>query len=480
MRPSDHMQDYLDQICGQVRWKKAHPVIRKELQDHLQDQAQAFEDEGNTPEKAAEMAVREMGDPVMLGTQFDRCYRPGFNWPILLTTLILIALGLIARMMMYSYTGNWFSVGDIVISLLISAGIVLTVLKIDYTILSKTWLIYGLYVAGMLLFGLLSFSHGRWMLLLSYYKITAVPIVSASLIYRFRDGNYLRVMMCFALVLFPLMAAYGLFAPVLWGMLTALVIFAAALFTGVFENIRHRILTLLLLIFPFPAAVGWVLLTVPDHRLADRFATLFPRTDPQGYGYVGMLIRNALSQAKWIGPMDNFSELLLPTSGVDHLLTWLICRFGWISLAIVLALIGLIAAFGIRVYRRQTGLLSRLLLIGIYAAWGAQASSSLLVGLGVIYTFSYPFPFFGGNMALIFNAVLLGFLLSVCQMGTLGSAMENRPFEKVELLRMYQFDGTMIRLEISKNRILLEHKQKPNNDVAMKLKERRENQQFNR
>ena len=57
MRPSDRMQDYLDQICGQVRWKKAHGAIRKELQDHLQDQAQAFEDEGNTPEKAAEMAV---------------------------------------------------------------------------------------------------------------------------------------------------------------------------------------------------------------------------------------------------------------------------------------------------------------------------------------------------------------------------------------------------------------------------------------
>ena len=100
MLPSDHMKEYLDEIFSQVRWKKAHGVIRKELEDHLSDQAQAFEDEGNTPEKAAEMAVREMGDPVMLGTQFDRCYRPGFNWPILLTTLLLIILGMIARTMM--------------------------------------------------------------------------------------------------------------------------------------------------------------------------------------------------------------------------------------------------------------------------------------------------------------------------------------------------------------------------------------------
>jgi len=437
MLPSDHMKEYLDEICSQVRWKKAHGVIRKELQDHLQDQAQAFEEAGNSPEKAVEMAVREMGDPIMLGTQFDRCYRPGFNWPILLTTLLLIILGMIARTMMYSYTGNWSSGWNIVISLLIGAGIVLTVLKIDYTILSKTWLIYGIYVVGTIIFGLLNFTHGRWVLLLSYYKIVAVPIVSVSLIYRFRDGNYLRVIMCFALVLLPLMMTYGLFAPVLWSLFTVLVIFASALFTGVFENIKHRILTLLTLLFPFPAAVAWVLLTVPEHRLVDRFISLFPHTNPQGYGYVGMLIRNALSQAKWIGPMENFSELLLPTSGVDYLLTWLICRFGWICLAVVLALIGLIVVLGIRVYRRQTGLISRLLLIGIYSAWGTQAASSLLVGLGAIYTFSYPFPFFGGNMALIFNSVLLGFLLSVCQMGTLGNQITTHPCFTVSRFRVH-------------------------------------------
>ena len=422
---SEKITEYLEQVCGQVRWHKAHSVIRRELEDHLLDQAQAFEDEGHSPEKAAEMAVLEMGDPVMIGTQFDRSYRPQFHWPILVTALFLIGFVLLARTMMYAQNGMLTPISDTLFALLISAGVLLTVLKIDYTILSRTWLIYGGYLTGLVLFWLLSLSHGRWVLLLSYYKITVAPLVCASLAYHYRNGGLVRLYLCLLLCFVPLAFALGLMGPLLWGAMTFSVVLIVALTSGAFPKVMLRGFVIFGLGTMFPSCYAAVLMLLPEDRLALRMNVFFPQRDPEGYGYLGMMVREALSQAKWFGSAENFSEIVLPVSGVDYLLTWTICRFGWICLVGALLLLCMIAVFGIRMYRRQHGVLARMVLAGVYSVWGAQAISSLLVNLGFCTMFSYPFPFFGGNVALIFNSVLLGLLLSVCQMGTLGTALAN-------------------------------------------------------
>ena len=40
MASFDEIQQYCDTVCGQIRWKKAKPLIEKELKDHLYDQKQ--------------------------------------------------------------------------------------------------------------------------------------------------------------------------------------------------------------------------------------------------------------------------------------------------------------------------------------------------------------------------------------------------------------------------------------------------------
>ena len=73
MQEHKTIQSFLDVVAEQIRWKRARPVVTAELERHLEDQRDAFAEEGL--ENAEELAVEEMGDPVSVGTELDRARR---------------------------------------------------------------------------------------------------------------------------------------------------------------------------------------------------------------------------------------------------------------------------------------------------------------------------------------------------------------------------------------------------------------------
>lgn len=38
MNVSDAFHRYAEKVCEQIRWKKAHPAVAQEIEDHLTDQ----------------------------------------------------------------------------------------------------------------------------------------------------------------------------------------------------------------------------------------------------------------------------------------------------------------------------------------------------------------------------------------------------------------------------------------------------------
>ena len=59
--------DFITKTLEQIRWKKAHDSVRKELSDHIEDQKNAFLDMNMDENEAEERAVQEMGDPMDVG-----------------------------------------------------------------------------------------------------------------------------------------------------------------------------------------------------------------------------------------------------------------------------------------------------------------------------------------------------------------------------------------------------------------------------
>ena len=56
-------EEYLSAVEEQIRCKKVRPMVRRELEDHIQDQRDAYISEGKIGREAEKLAVCQMGIP---------------------------------------------------------------------------------------------------------------------------------------------------------------------------------------------------------------------------------------------------------------------------------------------------------------------------------------------------------------------------------------------------------------------------------
>ena len=61
------MEEYLETLLEQIRCKKAHDLVRREIEGHMEEQISENMAEGMTRKEAVEAAVKVMGDPVATG-----------------------------------------------------------------------------------------------------------------------------------------------------------------------------------------------------------------------------------------------------------------------------------------------------------------------------------------------------------------------------------------------------------------------------
>ena len=89
-------QRYMEILSGQIRCKRAVPLVTKELEAHIEEQKADFLAEGMSESEAEELSVREMGDPVEVGIQMDGIHRPKMNWRLIFVIGLVSAAGLMA------------------------------------------------------------------------------------------------------------------------------------------------------------------------------------------------------------------------------------------------------------------------------------------------------------------------------------------------------------------------------------------------
>ena len=83
----DAIHDYLITAGDQIRWNRARPALLAELEDHLRSEEEACRAAGLSETEAQAEAVRQMGDPVMIGQELDSVHRPRPQWKLLGLTL---------------------------------------------------------------------------------------------------------------------------------------------------------------------------------------------------------------------------------------------------------------------------------------------------------------------------------------------------------------------------------------------------------
>src|SRR5699024_10018830 len=81
-------------------------MVRRELEDHIQDQRDAYISEGKIGREAEKLAVCQMGDPVETGRALDRIHRPRMEWMLPLMAVLLSACGLMIQYLSLTVSGE--------------------------------------------------------------------------------------------------------------------------------------------------------------------------------------------------------------------------------------------------------------------------------------------------------------------------------------------------------------------------------------
>lgn len=414
------IQDYLNTVAQQIRWKRARPVLMQELSQHMEDQRDAFASEGLS--NTEELTIAEMGDAVSVGLELDRVHRPKPQWGLLLFTAVFALAGAGLRIWL---TAAWdqHNIDPIrtLLSVLIGCGALAVGYFMDYSQFGHH---AGKVYVGALLAGVFTLLLSPMYNGVSYYTryvILCFPVVYAVWLYACRRKGWFGLL--FAILGGIPLSAICLLTPHVFGLimllLTGFILLVVAAANDWFGVGKRK--TMLAVSSVALSILGTVALGVlhSEYRIQRFEAAFHPETDKLGMGYQAYTIRKALSVSQWLGE-GNWSqtsfgvsyETTVPNCVEDALLTTLIYKLGWLPfIFVVLALIILV---GWLLYRslKQTSQLGRMIALSVVMALSIQAVFSVLWNLG--YTlFNAAFPLVMGNMYTIINMWLIGLALSV-------------------------------------------------------------------
>ena len=415
----------------QVRWKKARPGLAAEIRTHLLDQRDACLAQGMDEGAAQGEAVRQMGDPVALGTDLDRVHRPRPQWGLLVFALALAVLGTLVRLFLTMDTpsatpGLTHIIGGVLGAVCLAAGYLL-----DISALGRRagWVCMGFLaiVVFLLLSWDLRVQGVSWQVEFFLYLF---PLTLALLLWRLRGQGWPGVLV--AMTWAGLCGISCLLTPSLFALfqvtLSALVLglfFACQDWFGIGKKLGTVLVAVL--------GLGILFLIVYYGYWTQFRFDIHPELDPLNQGYYAAAIRTALSGARWLGPaapslwLAESGRSLVPNIEGDNLLTNLICSWGWLPF---LAVVGAFAALFLwmlwkTIRLRQT--LGRAVCLGGLTALGVQAVFSLLLNLGVPL-FAASFPLVVGNTGTVLNMFFIGLMLSAFRDGAMP---EDQPAERL-------------------------------------------------
>ncbi len=425
--------DYLSQVCQQIRWKKAHPSIRRELSNHMKDQMEVYVSHGIPSEEAIQKTIQEMGDPIQIGTQLDRTYRPKIDKGVLFLVGLLLLTGSFMQSVFYMQGPVSYPWLNTVLAVILGISGMLAAMQIDYTALAMNrknsiilYLAYNLAVLFLPIAYRFSRNAGSYMLYsFGIHLCLLFPLIFCGVIYSFRNQGLFGFLVCGGMAAISLFLMIGTtFFRGLMIALPCLAVLILALKINWFGNFSTgKKAAAYSLMFGPTVILFYVFLTLAWHRI---YLWINPYADPQNQGYYILAVRSALASSKWIGyaeplPLYAAQEQLpltefqfLPHTP-DLLLTWAITRLGWWILCIVLLLALLLCWKGIHICRKQSNVLGKMVSFTAVFTLAIQFFFFLLANLGGLDFSPFPFPFLQGNISIIVNFILLGFLLSAEQ-----------------------------------------------------------------
>lgn len=412
--------EYMKTLEEQIQNKRARALVAEEINGHIEEQAQGYEEEGMSREDAKREAVRQMGDPVETGCALNRIHRPAFPWKLFVLAVFLTAASILMSVVIFGKTEGGASQAEQLGSLLVINGVsfamIFLVMYVDYT-----WLFLHIRAVAVcyLICLCLVWSGGvignyQTALFACYSMQVLLPVIFAGIIYQYRGKEFAGILKAVGWIFVPflvllLMATPMSTAAVLENAVVCLFLLVAAVLHGIFGNKKKRYLVKLAGL-AFGLLGAGVLLY--HHFFTNGYVKA--RLEHMGqFGFQNRMIKSAAAEYSLFGNRT----LLMQGHAQDgeYLLGNIFCYFGIIAGVLVIAAFVWFLLQAFRQSLMQSNRMGFLL--------GMACSIALIVrvlviyvamnfGYAVIYTVAVPF-FFTNLMMAVVNGIYVGLLFCV-------------------------------------------------------------------
>ena len=440
---------YLEAVQGQIRWKRARPLLVRELERHLEDQRDDFLKEGKAPDEAERLAVEDMGDPVTVGTELDRVHRPRPQWGLLGLTIALAAIGVVLLVLFRQSYVQQMGIMRFLASLGLGTVAMLGMYFFDVSRLVRH--ARAVYIGTLAMTVLL-----RAVLYPTYYDAlmsALYPLIYALWLYSFRGKGWKGfvlvilggVPLAVSCEVIPSMSSLSVL------LLSGLVVTLYAVGRDWFGVGRWKGLASALAI---PALLlTWLLSQGYLSSLRGRLQiALHPEQDKLGRGFRGFIlqafwqdvpplrqhgsvgaavhagvrVRVLTSGGQEMRPID-FSHGFLPAS--------MAAAWGWVPLLVLLAALGGRFLWLLVKGLRQSYLPGRLVVLAVTLTLGLQTLFSAALNFGFVL-FSASLPLVVGNFQTVVDMALIGLALSVFRGDSVAREEPGGPLPQRKRLRL--------------------------------------------
>lgn len=415
-------EEYINSVLEQVRCKTVHEPLKKELEAHIDDQAEAFIAVGLPEENAEEEAVKTMGDPIETGVGLDAAHRPSFPIAVFLPAVILLFTGVLARYFFKDHFPVYYSMkNNDIINMIACIAAAIIFYFADYTIFVRkpkiAYVVCTLLLAITVIWNVSkvkgeNVSGAEWVTIVfrntlsgyfAFYGSALLVPLMCGFVFSMRGKKFKWfVLSCFILVVPP--AIISLYAPCLSSAIlvgiAALAIMTTAVKDGYF-NINKTVAYLFMYIPASLAAVGLTLIKLLRNI----------RYNGSTSDWEQDMIRELITESVLFGKGNDMSVCLTDPHN-SHILTAIIARFGLIAGLAVAVILVILPLVMIIMSSRIQNRFGRLIAISIGVVFMFMSFAFIAANFGFTTAMEshVTAPFMSDG---IFNAVTSGILMGI-------------------------------------------------------------------
>ena len=438
------IKEFLYSVCEQIKYKPIRESIAEELKNHIEESKENYRQEGLEEQIAEEKAIKQMGKAQEIGKKLNKIHRPKLDWKLLLILMILLCFSVILVLIMSRNDIELFgaegeSIKKFVTFVIIGIVVSIPIYFINYTKIKKysnlLYLLATLSIIWALLFG--SFVNGKPYIYLHLMtiapEIVAIPLYIVAFIGFISKSKrenkietsilkYTKIRINMDLVkiigLSILSLVFLELIPSItsvWTLGLIYMILGTAKILQVKENKIKNMVKLWGSVILIGIFILMQILTSNPYILNRLIASINPRNDATGDGWIAVERKSIIESAKLWGEAENTSNAIdLFDEGTNFAFISVLAHYGWIvSIGIVLAII----TFSIKLILNAIKIkdnYGKLLIIGLSSMFILQSIFNILMNLNLWIEAGFYLPFISyGGGSLVINMMSLTFILAI-------------------------------------------------------------------